>query len=91
MSTARLQDRQRGWVNCELDAAGRSRCAADPARLGERHQHLVHGRRADLEVALEVGLRGGAPHHHRVGVNEGEVLPLLVGERLAGHGADRHG
>jgi hypothetical protein len=35
-----------------------------------------------VEVALEVGLGGRAAHHQGIGVNEGQVLALLIGEAM---------
>ena len=32
------------------------------------------------EMPLQVGLGGRAVHHQRVSVDEGQILPLLVGE-----------
>ena len=40
----------------------------------------MHGRRADLEMALHIGLGGGPAMDARVGIDEGEVLALLIGE-----------
>jgi hypothetical protein len=48
----------------------------------EGYDHLVDRWRADLKVALHVGLGGRAPEHVRVGVDEGQVLALLFGEAL---------
>lgn len=42
----------------------------------------MHGRRRDLEAALDVDLRGRAPVDLGVVVDEREVLALLGGECL---------
>ena len=55
-----------------------------PAR-SKREDHLVHGRRADLEMALHVGLGRGTAMDAGVGVDEGQVLALPVGEAFRGH------
>ena len=43
--------------------------------------HLMDGRRCHLEIALEVGFGGCAAKHLGIGVDEGEILPLLFRER----------
>jgi hypothetical protein len=53
---------------------------ADETISFERHDHLVHRGRADLKVALHIGLGWRAPEHVGVGVDEGQVLTLLFGE-----------
>jgi len=63
-----------------LDASGDAGLTANEAVSFERHDHLVHRGRADLKVALHVGLGGRASEHVRVGVDEGQVLTLLFGE-----------
>jgi len=40
-----------------------------------------------LKVALHIGLGGRASEHMRVGVNEGQVVALLVGEALRAEAA----
>jgi hypothetical protein len=47
---------------------------ANEAISFERHDHLVDRGRADLKVALHVGLGGWASEHVRVGVDESQVL-----------------
>jgi hypothetical protein len=39
--------------------------------------------RADLKVALHVGLGGRAPEHVQIGVDESQVLALLFGKALS--------
>jgi hypothetical protein len=68
-----------------LDASRHSGLAADQAGAFQGQDHLVHGRRGDLEMALHVGLSRGAAMDARVGVDEGQVLALPVGEALSGH------
>ena len=71
-----------------LDAAWDAGLAVDEAGAFEGEDHLVDGRRGDAEVALHVGFGGRPPVHARVGVDEGEILALLVGE--AGSVSARH-
>jgi hypothetical protein len=70
-----------------LDASGDAGLTANEAISFERHDHLVDRRRADLKVALHVGLGGRASEHVRVGVDEGQVLALLFGEALSAEAA----
>ena len=67
----------------DLDASGDAGLTADEAISFERHDHLVDRRRADLKVALHVGLGGRASEHVRIGVDEGQVLALLFGEAVS--------
>ena len=68
--------------NKELDASCDAGLTANEAISFERHDHLVDRWRADLEVALHVGLGGWSSEHVRVSVDEGQVLALLFGEAL---------
>ena len=70
-------------INEELDASGDAGLTANEAISFERHDHLVNRWRADLKVALHVGLGGWAPEHVRVGVDESQVLALLFGEAVS--------
>ena len=54
----------------------------------ESENHLVDGRRGDAEAVLDVGFGGRPQVHARVGVDEGEILPL--GGREAGFVSARH-
>src|SRR3954454_23177244 len=45
----------------------------------------MHGGRTDPEMALHVGLSRGTAMDAGVGVNEGQVLTLRVGEPCRGH------
>jgi hypothetical protein len=49
---------------------------ADVAKALQREDHLVHGRRAELEMALHVGLGRGTAVDAGIGVDEGQV-PLM--------------
>ena len=68
-----------------LDAARDAWLAADVAEALQREDHLVHGRRAELEMALHVGLGRGTAVDAGIGVDEGQVLPLPLGEAFRGH------
>ena len=70
-----------------MDASGDAGLTPNEAISFERHDHLVDRGRADLKVALHVGLGGWAPEHVRVGVDEGQVLTLLFGEALSAEAA----
>ncbi len=69
--------------NEDLDASGDAGLTPNEAISFERHDHLVDRGRADLKVALHVGLGGWASEHVRIGVDEGQVLALLFGEALS--------
>jgi len=68
-----------------LDASRHSGLAADQAGAFQGQDHLVHGRRGDLEMALHVGLSRGAAMDAGVGINEGQVLALPVSEAFLRH------
>jgi hypothetical protein len=64
----------------ELNA---SRCAGfafDQSSFFESDYHLVHGWCCDLEMAAHVGLRRRPFEDPAVGVDEGEILALQLGE-----------
>lgn len=79
------QDRKLFGCEEEFDAAGFSGCSLDEAALLELDDHLMDGGWGDTEVALHVGLGGRLFVQTFVGVDEGQILALLVGE------AGRHG
>ena len=58
-----------------------ARCIAPPTRSAQSpaHQHLVYGRRRDVQVLLHFGLRMWAPVDFAVVVNERQLLALLIG------------
>lgn len=68
------------WDNEKLDASGDTGLTANEAVSFERDDHLVDRGRADAEVALHVGLRGRTAEHVRIGVDEGQVVALFLGE-----------
>ena len=57
--------------NEDLDTSGDAGLTANEAISFERHDHLVDRGRADLKVALHIGLGGRAPENVRIGVDEG--------------------
>jgi len=69
--------------NEDLDASGDTGLTPNEAISFERRDHLVDRGRADLKVALHIGLGGWAAEHVRIGVDEGQVLALLFGEALS--------
>ncbi|WP_348521912.1 hypothetical protein [Bradyrhizobium sp. BR13661] len=58
--------------------------SSDEAVSFEGDDHLVDRRRADTELALDVGFGGRLSEHVGVGKDEGQVMPLLLGEARAG-------
>jgi hypothetical protein len=70
-----------------LDASSDAWLTANEAVSFKGDDHLVDRGRADLEVALHIGLGGWTPEHVRVGVDEGQVLALFVGEGLSAEAA----
>jgi hypothetical protein len=73
----------------DLDASGDAGLTANEAVSFERYDQLVDRGRANLKVALHVGLGGRASEHVRVGVDESQVLALLFGESLSAGGCAR--
>ena len=69
--------------NEDFDASGDAGLTPNQAITFERDDHLVDRGRADLKVALHVGLGGWASEHVRVGVDESQVVALLFGEALS--------
>jgi hypothetical protein len=67
-------------VDAKSDASRDAGLSADQALAFEGEHHLVDGRRRDGEEALHVGFGGRSSHDKRVGVNEGQILTLLLGE-----------
>jgi hypothetical protein len=70
-----------------LDASGDAWLTANESVSFERHDHLVDRGRADLKVALHIGLGGRASEHVRVGVDESQIPALLFGEPLSAEAA----
>ena len=68
----------------QLDASRLARSATDQPELLEFHDHPMDGRRGDPEEGLHVGLSWRSAIEERVGVDEGEVLPLLLREPRLG-------
>ena len=56
---------------------------SDEAVPFEGDNHLVDSRRADAEMALDVGFGGRLSEHVRIGMDESEVVALLLGETRA--------
>ena len=68
-----------------LDTSRHSGLTADQAGAFQGQDHLVHGRRSDLEMALHVGFGRGTAMDAGVGINEGQVLALPVSEAFLRH------
>ena len=79
------QDGKLFWGHEEFDAACLSRRSPDESELFELKHHVMDGGWCDPEMAPHVGLGGRLAVQAFVGVDEGQILALLVGE------ADRHG
>ena len=62
------------------DAARLTGCARDQSQTFEGFDHLVDAWWGDAEEALHVGLSRGSAVDQRIGVDEGEVLALELGE-----------
>ena len=58
----------------------RCRLTANKAVAFERDDHLVDRGRTDAEVALQIGFGGGPSEHVRVGIDEGQIVALLLGK-----------
>ena len=68
------------WLDQELDASSNARLSSDQSSALQSDDHLMDGRWADAEMALQIGFGGGAAEDAGIGVDEGEVLALLGGE-----------
>jgi hypothetical protein len=66
-----------------VDATGDAWLTSNEAISFERDDHLVDRGRADLKVALHIGLGGRVSEHVPVGVDESQILALLFGEALS--------
>lgn len=74
----RLEKRQISRRNEQLDGACGSGGATYELAAFELEHHVVHRGRSHPEEGLDVGLRWGSPIDRGVGVDERQVLPLLV-------------
>ncbi len=61
----------------QFDAARNARLTLDQPSAFECEQHLVDGWRGDAKAALQVGLGWRPAEDQRVGMDEGQILPLL--------------
>src|SRR5215207_3890089 len=82
---ARLFALAKGWVITfgvyqHFDASGEAGLSPDQPGALEGEHHLVSGRRAHAEVTLHVGLGRRTAVDTRVGVEEGQIRTLLVGQ-----------
>ena len=67
-------------IDEQVDATCGAGFAGDPSLAIEGKHHLMDGGRGDSEEALHVGFGGWAAHDERIGMDEGQILALLVGE-----------
>jgi len=72
--------RQIAFPHRNGDASGLPWCAGDQAQALQRLHHVVDGGRVDAEETLHVGLGGRAAVDQGIGVDEGQVLALKLGE-----------
>ncbi len=70
-----------------MDASCDAGLTANETISFERHDHLVDRGRADLKVALHVGLGGRASEHVRIGVEKSQVVALFFGKALSAEAA----
>lgn len=68
------------WLDQQLDASSNAGLSPDQSRALQSDHHLVDGRRADAEMALQIGFCGSAAEDADIGVDEGQILALLGGE-----------
>jgi hypothetical protein len=68
----------------DLNASRLSRNATNESELLKDHDHAMDRRGRDSEVSLHIGLGRRPAVEQHVGVDEGEVLALLVGEPRLG-------
>jgi hypothetical protein len=78
-----VQDRHIFRSNQELDPADDAWSTLKQAASLACQDHLLDRARADLKVALRVGLGGWPPEHMRAGIDEGQALALLPGEAVS--------
>ena len=65
------QGRQGVGVDEHFDTAGDARLSSDEPAALEREDHLVDGRRADMESALQIGFGRGPTDHLSIGIDKG--------------------
>jgi hypothetical protein len=65
------QGRQSVGVDEHFDTAGDARLSSDEPGALKREDHLVDGRRADMESALQIGFGRGPTDHLSIGVDKG--------------------
>lgn len=84
----RLRQQPRDFLDgqTQLDASGLPWGAPNQSQLLEFDDHPMDGGRGDSEESLHVGLGGRTPIDEGVGVDEGEILALLLREPWRGPG-----
>jgi hypothetical protein len=68
------------WSDQQLDASWDARFSADETGVLESEDHLMDGWRGDAEVPLHVGFGGRLSEDAFIGIDEGQILTLLLGE-----------
>lgn len=68
------------WGDEELNGAGSPGLTLDKAFGLQGEHHAVHAWRGDAEVSLHIGFGRWLAVELGIGVDEGEVLALCVGE-----------
>jgi hypothetical protein len=83
---ARAQGRQGLGIDRDLDAPRDARLSSNQSAALQGEHHLMDRRRRDAEAALHVGFGRRSTQHERVGMDEREILPLLVREAVRPRG-----
>ena len=68
------------WLDQQLDASSGARRSPDQPCALESEHHLVDGWWSDAEVTLDVGFGGWASEDVGVGMDESQVMTLLLCE-----------
>src|ERR1044072_9735183 len=83
--------RECAGIDQQLYAACDAWLAPDKSLTLESDEHLVHGRRCAAKVAPQIGFGGRPTEHQRIGVDECQILSLLLCEARFRRGVTRLG
>jgi len=76
---------QKFWIDAKVDASRLAWGTADQALALQSEHHLMDGGRGNGEEPLDICFGRRSGDDERIGVDEGQVLTLLVCE-AGGHG-----